>query len=128
MMLKIKQYLGYVALGGVTMLLSFIIYLLWGDNSEKDGKIEELSTKIEIIQEDLNICGKISDIKSSICMKTMEDMVKVEDHFNNIINEYKNTTKGENYEKVDVTTNQRDNARRLLCKAGAAEDKICDNK
>lgn len=110
------------------MLLSFIIYLLWGDNSEKDGKIDELSGKIEIIREDLENCGKISDIKSSICMKTMEDMIKIEDHFNNIINEYKNTTKGENYEKVDVTISQRDNARRLLCKAGAAENHLCDDQ
>lgn len=128
MMLKIKQYLGYIALGGVIVLLSFIIYLLWGDNGEKDGKIDELNVKIAIAQEGLENCSKISDIKSSICMKTAEDIIKVEDHFNNIINEYKNTAKGKSYEKVDVTINQRDNARRLLCKAGAAENHLCDNK
>ena len=61
-------------------------------------------------------------------MKTAEDIIKVEDHFNNIINEYKNTAKGKSYEKVDVTINQRDNARRLLYKAGAAENHLCDNK
>ena len=127
MMLKIK-YPGYIALGVVTVLLSFIIYLLWGDSGEKDEKIDELNVKIAIAQEGLENCSKISDIKSSICMKTAEDIIKVEDYFKDIINEYKNTAKGKSYEKVDVTASQRDNARRLLCKAGAAENHLCDNK